>query len=293
MKIAWLEQLRSPYYFTSSYAIRWRNCALFSAFVFFFLYIFRPFDLGSLEKNILPVTLGYGLTCFLIMALLNVGIVRIFPSCFTEKSWTLAKELGWVMGNILLIGIGNWLYSNAIGFWGISFSSLLRLEAYTLAIGVFPVGIVLLLKQNRMKNHFEQQSSQLNTYLRKETEEIQGMVTIPSEKLEEDFRLFSSDLIFMRSADNYVEVFYRNGQEVGVKMIRGTLKMIDLALDGHPQFFRCHKSYLVNLDHISHVSGNAQGLKLHLKTGGEIVPVSRTHNAFVKKVFTRHSTKKL
>ena len=45
-----------------------------------------------------------------------------------------------------------------------------------------------------------------------------------------------------------------------------------------PQFFRCHRTYLVNLDRVGHVSGNAQGYKLHLEGIDNLVPVSRSLN---------------
>ena len=49
-----------------------------------------------------------------------------------------------------------------------------------------------------------------------------------------------------------------------------------------PGFFRCHRMYLVNLAHVHWVSGNAQGLKLHLTDLEEAVPVSRSLTNTIK-----------
>jgi DNA-binding LytR/AlgR family response regulator len=67
------------------------------------------------------------------------------------------------------------------------------------------------------------------------------------------------------------------------KLLRNSLKAVTESLVEHPQLFRCHKSYLVNLLNVVHVSGNAQGYKLHLLNTDFRVPVSRQHNEEIKK----------
>jgi DNA-binding LytR/AlgR family response regulator len=54
----------------------------------------------------------------------------------------------------------------------------------------------------------------------------------------------------------------------------------------HQNFYRCHKSYVINLDQVNHISGNAQGYKFHLKSAEDLIPVSRSNNEFVKNYFT-------
>jgi DNA-binding LytR/AlgR family response regulator len=56
------------------------------------------------------------------------------------------------------------------------------------------------------------------------------------------------------------------------------------ALQGKQNIYRCHKSYLVNLAKVNHVSGNAQGYKLHLKDVEDQIPVSRKLNEEIKEI---------
>ena len=44
-------------------------------------------------------------------------------------------------------------------------------------------------------------------------------------------------------------------------------------------FFRCHRAYIVNLDKIEQVEGNAQGYKLKLQGTEDLIPVSRNLNS--------------
>ncbi|WP_317166355.1 LytTR family DNA-binding domain-containing protein [Spirosoma agri] len=50
--------------------------------------------------------------------------------------------------------------------------------------------------------------------------------------------------------------------------MRSTLKGIESALGQHPQFFRCHRAFVVNLSTVVHADGNARGYQLPLE-GGE------------------------
>jgi DNA-binding LytR/AlgR family response regulator len=59
-------------------------------------------------------------------------------------------------------------------------------------------------------------------------------------------------------------------------LLRSTLSLIHQQLGSFEFFIKCHRSYVVNRNHIVSTSGNAQGLKLKLKDIEEPIPVSRT-----------------
>lgn len=118
-----------------------------------------------------------------------------------------------------------------------------------------------------------------------------AVVCIPTENKEEDFEIQAEDLLYIQTSDNYLEIFYLENNLISKKLIRNTLKSVSEVLeDDFPQFFRCHKSYLVNLHQVKHISGNAQGYRLHLFYGNELLPVSRQNNSIIKekiKIFTK------
>jgi DNA-binding LytR/AlgR family response regulator len=58
-----------------------------------------------------------------------------------------------------------------------------------------------------------------------------------------------------------------------------TMKKAEEALEAWPGFFRCHRAYIVNLDKVQHVEGNAQGYRLRFPDVEEPVPVSRNLNS--------------
>jgi DNA-binding LytR/AlgR family response regulator len=302
-----LRKLRQPYGFHTSIKRRWILCLLFGSFVFLFLYFFRPFDISYSPVGVFNACLGYGLTTFVIMAVLNIALLPVFPKFMNEESWTVGKEIGWSLLNIFLIGLGNVLFGAFVGNVQVSFIGIAVVEMYTMAIGIFPVTVSVLVKEARLKKRYEQESQQINegirehivpgveetkvTELTKEEAISAGLVKgksapvlirIDSENAGEYLELFPDDLLYIRSSDNYIEVFYTVQNVVSRKLLRNSLKAVSESLETDPRFFRCHKSYLVNLRKVTHVSGNAQGYKLHIPETDVQVPVSRQHNVVVK-----------
>ena len=58
-------------------------------------------------------------------------------------------------------------------------------------------------------------------------------------------------------------------------MIRSTLRKAESVTLSDPRFYKCHRAYIINLDKISHVEGNAQGYRVRFDGYEDFVPVSR------------------
>lgn len=293
--------LSKPYPFDTSLRRRIIVSFLVSFFVFLFLTLFQPFGLNSYTAGpIVFLTLGYGLVSFGVMFLINLLIIYGFPNYFNEESWTTAKEILWFTIMIGLIGIANTLYTVQmnLGQFELSWKAILIYEGYTLAVGVFPIAISIIVNQARLNAAFVRNSSEINLALEQEQllppEREKAPLQDTPKNTSVTFRIvaengkdyFETDLaqvLFIKSADNYVEVFYLENRHTRCELIRTTLKKCEELLKEYPSFFRCHKSYLVDLTKVKHVSGNAQGYKLHLADTDEVVPVSRAHNELIRK----------
>lgn len=288
--------LSQPYPFENSFAKRTVVSIGISAFVFLFLFIFKPFELGTYPGSQLLLSLGYGLVTFIVMTLFNVVTLFSFKNYFNETVWTTSKELFWMLLLISIIGISNTLYTMILGIGNFNFYSILYFEFYTLTIGFFPVSVSTLINYYRLKSGYEKNSEEINdqlTHLQHNSEEKNSNVsnqimsdekiTFTAENGKDIFEFNVNAIQFIRSADNYIEVFYsENNHKISNQLIRSTLKKCEMILEHYDQFFKCHKSYLVNLQKVKKVSGNAQGYKLHLENVDELIPVSRIHNDTIK-----------
>lgn len=285
-----IPNLSAPYPVNSSLKNRWLNSILFGTFVFSFLYIFRPFGIHLLPANHLWVTLGFGGICFVLMAIMNVGLFWAWPHFFAEHQWTTLKEILWSIAHIFIIGIGNYVFAVSIHFFEFTWGNLLRFELYTLAVGVFPVLISVLYKQNKWQHQFEQQSSELNAQILENKEPTPVEDTLISITDGNDqISLHPMQLVYAKAADNYVEIYLYTDSKLNTLLVRNTLKHVHSQIN-NPHIWKCHRSYLVNLHLVLRLSGNAQGYKLHLPYTAETIPVSRSLNSKIKTYFTNRPT---
>ncbi|WP_299212078.1 LytTR family DNA-binding domain-containing protein [uncultured Dokdonia sp.] len=75
------------------------------------------------------------------------------------------------------------------------------------------------------------------------------------------FKCVPDHILFIKSEDNYVIVYYITPQGTKEKMLRSTLKHIQNQL---PDFLKVHRSFIVNPKHIKELKGNAQNAKLYV-----------------------------
>lgn len=224
------------------------------------------------------------------MLLLNVAAVPLMPRFFSEDKWTIGRELGWTVVNVFFIGLANAIYTAFIGASDFSLEAIISFEIYTLSLGVFPAAMAIVLNEARLKHQFEKETNEINANFSSTTKEVKAatkLITIDSENVGETFTLDAEDLMYIKAADNYAEVYYLEKEVFTRKVIRNTLKNLESVLD-HEQILRCHKSYLVNLHRVEQVTGNAQGYQLHLKSCDESIPVSRQLNSIIKQRLAVH-----
>lgn len=101
-------------------------------------------------------------------------------------------------------------------------------------------------------------------------------ITAPSPKHTIVFQ--NSDFLFAKSDGNYVEFIIRNEDGTTYRRItRNTLANVEEQFQGYDTNLRVHRSFIVNLQQVLSVQGNAQGYKLTLNGTKTRVPVSRTY----------------
>lgn len=276
--------LSKPYRTLNTVWRRILDSILFGFFVFIFLFIFQPFGLGNLPGNIFLITLGYGGVTTISMLGLNVLIPILLSSFFSEDKWNIGRELFWSIVNVLTIGFMNTLFTHLLGFIRFEVEIIFLFEFYTLAVAFFPILISVLISQSKLEQKFNNLSQELNKQLRV-ADKIRAekeKITIDSDNKNESLHLLQKDLLFIKSSDNYVKIFYLQDSKIVTCLLRNTLRSIDEDLRSVSNIFRCHKSYIINLDNVHHISGNAQGYKLHVKYSDYKVPVSRKFNNTIK-----------
>lgn len=249
-------------------------------FIFLFLLVFQPFGLDIIPAPNRPWWIGgYGLITFFSILIFQQGIQKLFPGFFQEKTWTTGREIVENLSILILIGIGNYFYTIYIGGADWSLLRFLFLLGATFAVGVFPIiTLVFLNYTKRLKENLKvaQEMERSLSFKHEKPSEHHRMVTIPSQYRQEDLQLPLDDLLWISSADNYVEVYFQQKGQLRKTLVRNNLGALeqDLSTMG---VLRTHRSFMANLHLVSHIEGNAQGYQLIFEGVKEGVPVSRKY----------------
>lgn len=270
--------LLKPYPFETRWLSGIKNGLWAGLFITFFLFLFKPFGTDvtpGKELTFFMVCSGFGLVTLLITLLIN-GFCLILPKVFDEEKWVIWKEILFNLFFIGLIGLGNLVLANILWEVPMNGRTFWVWQGFTFAIGVFPTVFGVLLTQAKLSKKYAAEAALMQPAA--STNSKTSSITIMGENQNETLTLDPSQIAYLVAQDNYVQVFFFEDKNLRNRLLRATLRKIEDALAERPQFFRCHRTYVVNFDKVEKVSGNAQGYRLHLIDVGESIPVSRNLN---------------
>lgn len=277
-----------PYPTIDSDKHRLKNAFLAALVVFLCLYLLKPFGLARSGAGI-SVYIAFGLITGFVALIYQTSMVRIFPSIHQEENWTVGKEILHTGVLILLISFANYVYSIFLGGTSWNFLNLLSFVWSTFLIGIVPIGLGIIIRQNHLLKKHQNEAARLSagagiatginevelSSLDENDSLQQPEISIYDHQERLQFTCLPLEFYYAKSADNYVECVYRVDGELKRLLVRCTMqKMTDL-LSESPRVFRSHRSYLVNLDLVKEVKGNSQGYQLELQGLEETIPVSR------------------
>ncbi len=274
------QYLNQPYPLLES---KWRLIFFISLFIALFMLVFQPFGLGNFQHQYKTfIITGYGLISFIVLTINLFVVLFFFKKWFNESSWTLKKQILWLIWTIFSIGVGNYLYSAVIfSFW--SWLGFFVFQFYTLAVGIIPIVVLTILQQNYMLSQNLKSAHDINANLKHndETDEKQTICLI-SDNQKDKLEIKLSDFLYIESTGNYIEVYFIIDNKLDTSILRSTLKRIELQLENYATILKCHRAFLVNINKIMQVKGNSQGLRLVLKNAETEIPVSRNYAKSLK-----------
>ena len=252
-------------------------------FVGLFLTIFQPFGSDDWHGPNKPFVLaGFGVVTFLCMLIFG-GLPRMFKDWYDEKNWTVGREIFWNLLLILPITLGNLFYGQFFFGWHFDVGMLLSSLAMTASIGVIPATIITLLKHTQLVKKYSTEGLEV---LPNSPLASTSALTLVAENEKDTFVLAPHELLYIESADNYSEVVYWRQNKLQKTLLRSSLARITEQIES-PLIVRCHRSFIVNLQQVASISGNAQGYKLQLKNTPVAVPVARRYGDLVVHYFKK------
>jgi LytTr DNA-binding domain len=120
------------------------------------------------------------------------------------------------------------------------------------------------------------------------SENSRDMIPFYDEKGVLKFSVKKENLLYLESAENYVNICYLNKGKVSKYLLRDTLKKIEETFSG-TEIIRCHRSYMVNFEKVKVIRKDRDGLKLEFDNPSVTdIPVSKTYVNTVMQTFSRY-----
>jgi hypothetical protein len=258
-----LKFLDKPYPFNDDLRHNAKIILFISLGILAFLLIFQPIEISSFsKKEIFYLVTGLAASTFLILTLNLIVLPSLFPNFFNSNKWNIKKEIVWNIWILLAISSSNMLfYSKLFGIIDIHFSDVGRI----ILLGFLPVAVLIIINQDRLLRSNLKSAQLLNKRLLEKKEENEKLIHFESEYKNDEITLKPSSLFLIKSADNYIELYYEREGLLKKHTVRSSLKNIEIILCDFDYFFRCHRSYIININHIKEIQGNSQGYKLYFE----------------------------
>ncbi len=247
--------------------------------VFLFVLFFQPFPVERFDfTNRLIFVAGLGAIVFLFMALVRVAFPWLMK--INDQNNHKLDLPSYIVGfSILaLASVAFAFYLRFVGSVGINFAIMIKVVLICLAP-------VVVLRLYDVIYDLEQQNESLlieKKIIQKQVEQyeedyLNKSVEFISENNFENLTLLIADVAFIKSADNYVEITYKEGGYFKKKLIRNTLRSIELQLKPYSNFIRCHRICIVNVHYIDKLDRNYNNHWVTIKGFPEQIPVSRQY----------------
>lgn len=255
-----------------------QRALLFSTVTLFVLFLFQPFGTqNDMSAHKYLRLSGYGLVTF--CALLLAGALEIGLARFTLKRQLRALLIPSLYIVIVAVFNHSYFVVAILGTW--HWQNQLLFVFYILAIGLFPIIFMFLVNRHSVTISQPQPQPQPialePVQAKSTTPTLETQITLSGDNKDDIVQVSLSQILFIKSADNYCELVILEDEKCHRKLLRCSLSKLLKQLPVDAQVVRCHRSYAVNLGLVKLWQGNAGGLQLTMQADDVVVPVSRTY----------------
>lgn len=258
--------------------IYFRTIGIISICIFLIIWLLTPFDAKVRYGQHITFVAGvYALGSFACMCI-NYIWVLVFPRLFSQENWTIGKEILIVLYQFATIALVIAVLSAHLVLASHSPISYPKAFFIVGVEGVMPYLIAIFIKHIYLLRRHYQETQEINQLIHNKTdlvtdtreEKQHSLVGVPE-------KLLLNDLLYIESRGNYLHLFIKRDEDIGEITYRDTIKQFMDMNAAYTTLFRCHRAFVVNVNHILEAEGNASGYRLTLHPSLPQIPVSRSH----------------
>jgi hypothetical protein len=239
-----------------------------------FLFFFEPFNFNEFSFNErVIISLVISVITFAVLSFNMMVIPSFIKSFMDTQKWNIFKEILWNIWLLITVGFGYFIYFRFNPIFEIAPNDALKI----ILISILAISILVVLNQNRLMKLNVNLAIELNKKLSSKLNTGHNIVFFESEYKKDSISLTVNSIRVIKSAGNYIEIYYIDNGEMVKHFVRNTLSYAEKLLENYNFIFKCHRTYLVNTHFIKKAEGSPQGVKLEVENLDFLVPVSRNY----------------
>lgn len=259
-----------------------KRAALIAMLTLFILFVFQPFGTSNTTITFKFLRLsGYAIVTF--CGLLLSGALEIILTRYLVSQKQRALVIPPLYIVIAAVFNHSYFVVAMLGAW--HWQNQLLFVFIVSSIGLFPVIFLYLATRQANITPPLDAPRALQTESRKVVVQ-EPIITLTGENKGDKLQVSISQILFIKSADNYCEITMVTNNKLSNKLLRSSLSGILKQIPDSPMLLRCHRSYAVNLALVEKSSGNTSGLQLLMNTDAITVPVSRSYVDVIKQALS-------
>ncbi len=254
--------------------------------VFLFVLFFQPFELERFDfNNRLLLVAGLAGIVFLLM----IFVQMVFPRFIPSKTELRETAFHYFLSGFLLMALSATAFAFYLRFVGevnITFYVMIKIVIICLApplvLRLHKAFIELKTEAQLLLNQNKLIEQKIKRY---QEDILTKSIEFTSENNGESFTVINADILLIKSADNYVEIFYMEGEHLKNQLLRNTLKRIEQHLKAYPNLMRCHRTFIVNSLYAEKLLKSDHHYQLSIKHFPDPIPVSRQYLLKIRELF--------
>lgn len=262
-----------------------RLIILTALFALIFINIYAPFGLETLYN--LSELEFFGISSIIILTgVLVVVISRVIMYQVSKRSNLMVWQyIIWVFAEVFAMALFYTLFEKLFIQDSRFILDLLKISVKNTTLVLFIPYSVLWLYFSWQDKKYQLQNLEKSTV----GTDTKKMIPLYDEKGVLRFSVKVENLLYVESADNYVNIFYIDKGKTARFTLRNSIKRLESMLKS-VEVIRCHRSYMVNFEKVKILRKDKEELILELEGPSNIeIPVSKTYAQSVMETFTRYS----
>jgi LytTr DNA-binding domain len=257
-----------------------------SLFALVFINAYSPFGADRWYNLTRPEFFTYSsLTILLGVLVVVISRIMMYHLC-KRHTINLWQYLIWIFAEIFSMALAYALFEKLFLKDARMFTDLLRNSSRNTALVLLlPYSILWLYFSWRDKKEQIERLADYPPF----SESTRNMIPFYDDKGILKFSIKKENLLYLESAENYVNICYLNKGKVSKYLLRDTLKKIEENFSG-TEIIRCHRSFMVNFEKVKVIRKERDGLKLEFDNPSVTdIPVSKTYVNTVMQTFSKYS----